>query len=254
MPGPEPAMPADAAASYDDDYGRWKDWRGEAFATLPAAVRDYLDKEIARLGPQPIRRVLEIGFGNGQFLRYARERGWQVSGTEAIAGLVGRARAAGFDAHPAAALESLPAGAFDLVVAFDVLEHIPQAELVGFLRAMGRCLAPAGVMLCRFPNGDSPFGRPFQNGDVTHRTIIGEAKLNYLARAAGLKVLSLRGEARPTVDRSPRMVLSRLVVRLLEWTIEPCIKRVMFPGWRFALFSPNSVARLCHAPPPPPGG
>lgn len=241
-------MPADAAA-YDEEYSRWKDWRGEAFGTLPADVRDYLDKEIARLGPQAIARVLEIGFGNGQFLRYARDRGWEVSGTEAIAELVERARAAGFDAHPAEALHTLPAAAFDLVAAFDVLEHIPQDDLPAFLRAMGRCLAPGGVMLCRFPNGDSPFGRPFQNGDVTHRTIIGEAKLNFLARAAGLKVLSLRGEARATVDRSPRMVLSRLVVRLLEWTVEPCIKRVMFPGWRFALFSPNSVARIAHGPP-----
>lgn len=241
-------MPADTAAAYDDDYSNWKDWQGEAFATLPAEVRDYLDKEIARLGAQPIRRVLEIGFGNGQFLRYAQDRGWQVTGTEAIAGLVARARTAGYDAHPAEALDTLPAAAFDLVVAFDVLEHIPQDDLPGFLRAMGRCLAPGGVMLCRFPNGDSPFGRPFQNGDVTHRTIIGEAKLNFLARAAGLAVLSLRGEARPTVDRSPRMVVSRLVVRLLELTIEPCIKRVMFPGWRFALFSPNSVARISHAP------
>lgn len=230
---------------YGDSYRAWKGWGSSIpFATLTAAQADYFGREIAALGGLPIGRVLDIGFGNGEFMHYCRSRGWQVSGTEIDPGLVELARQAGFDAHAAEALATLPEKSFDLVVAFDVLEHISQADLPGFLRQMAARMAPSGMLLCKFPNGDSPFGRPFQNGDVTHLTTLGEAKIRRLAGLAGLQVTRLAGEARPTVDRSWRMVVSRFVVRLLELTLEPCIKNVMFPGWKFALFSPNTVVAM----------
>jgi SAM-dependent methyltransferase len=233
--------PVDA---FDDGYAAWKNWLPESFATLASDERDYLDAEMDRLGPRPIRRVLEIGFGNGGFLRYARDRGWDVTGTEAIEALVARARAAGFDAHAADGLESLPIAGFDLIVAFDVLEHIPQQQGPAFLRALGRLLAPGGAILLRFPNADSPFGRPYQHGDVTHCTSVGEIKLRYFARAAGLVVSAFRGEVRRSIGRGWRSRLARLGIRLLERTVEPCIMYALFPNSSFSVFSPNSVAVL----------
>lgn len=234
-----------AVPGYGESYRAWKGWGSTIpFGSLTETQADYFRREIAALGGVSISRVLDIGFGNGEFMQYCRSRGWQVSGTEIDAGLVEMARQAGFDAHAAEALDGLPEKSYDLVVAFDVLEHISQAELPSFLRQMAARLAPAGLLLCKFPNGDSPFGRPFQNGDVTHLTTLGEAKIRRLAGLAGLQVMRLAGEARPDVDRSWRMVVSRFVVRVLELTLEPCIKNVMFPGWKFALFSPNTVVAM----------
>jgi SAM-dependent methyltransferase len=241
-------MPDAAPASFDDAYSTWKGWRAEDFGVLTVEQREYFDLEMRRLGDGAIQRVLEIGFGNGQFLSYARDRGWQAAGTEAIPELVERARTAGFEAYPAEALEQLPEAEFDLVAAFDVLEHIPHQQIPPFLRAAARCLAPGGAILCRFPNGDSPFGRPFQNGDVTHCTIIGESKLIFFARQTGLKVTQLGGEARPATGHGWRQWVARLVVRGLELTLEPCIKLALFPGWRFSMFSPNTVATLRRDP------
>jgi SAM-dependent methyltransferase len=235
------------AATFDDSYSAWKNWTRESFATLTPAAARYFDAELARLGPRRIRHALEIGFGNGTFLRYARDRGWDVSGTEAIPGLVERAREAGFDAHAADALDRLAAARFDLIVAFDVLEHIPQQHIPPFLRSLARLLAPGGSMLFRFPNADSPFGRPYQHGDVTHCTYVGEAKLRHLARVSGLTVVAFRGEVRRDDATDWRSRLARLGIRLLERTVEPCIMYGLFPGWSFALFSPNSVAVLEQA-------
>jgi SAM-dependent methyltransferase len=229
---------------FDDGYLGWKGWGLADFAVLTERDRAYFSLEVAALPQLRVARALDVGFGLGAFLRFGHERGWRMSGTEAIPALVEAAQAAGFDAYPAESLAALPAGSFDLITAFDVLEHIPLAELPDFLRTLGGLLSPGGILLCRFPNGDSPFGRPFQNGDPTHCTVIGEARMNHCARLAGLCVVRFAGEARPLTDRSWRMRVSRLIVRSLEATLEPCIKRVMFPGWRFALFSPNSVCAL----------
>jgi len=226
---------------FDAGYLDWKGWDLTQFAALSARERNYFQQEVAALPKQQIRRALDVGFGLGAFLAFGRERNWQMSGTEASLELVEAARIAGFDAYPADGLASLPAGEFDLITCFDVLEHIPLPDMTAFLLTLKARLSPGGVMLCRFPNGDSPFGRAFQNGDPTHCTVLGEARVNHVARQAGLQVIRFAGEARPTIDRSWRMVVSRLVVHTLERTLEPCIKRVMFPGWRFALFSPNSV-------------
>jgi 2-polyprenyl-3-methyl-5-hydroxy-6-metoxy-1,4-benzoquinol methylase len=232
---------------YGEEYRDWKGWTSDAkFAVLTSAQRDYFDSEMAcaNLTDLTISRVLEIGFGNGEFMRYGRERGWDIRGTEMNPHLVEAARRAGFEACSEAGVATMPDGLFDLIAAFDVLEHIPQADLPHFISMLAVKLKPNGALLCKFPNGDSPFGRPFQNGDITHVTILGEAKVVYLARVAGLRVARLAGEARSTRDRSWRMRVSRLVVRLLELTLEPCIKNVMFPGWKFALFSPNTVVVL----------
>lgn len=238
---------AAAEDAYGTGYLSYKGWDLGAFAAVSAAQRDYFSQEVAALPGLRVRRALDVGFGLGNFLGFGRERGWEMSGTEVIPELVAAARSAGFDAHPADCLADLPAGAFDLVTAFDVLEHIPEPELPGFLALLRDRLAPGGLLLCRFPNGDSPFGRPFQNGDPTHRTVIGEAKLNAMLPKAGLEIVRFAGEARSRMDRSWRMLVSLGVVRLLEMTLEPCIKRVMFPGWRFAMFSPNTVVAMRRA-------
>jgi SAM-dependent methyltransferase len=238
----------DGAQLSGADYLAWKGWDIARFGKPNEAERTYFAQEIARIPGLKAGSALDIGFGLGAFLGFGREQGWRMIGTEAIPVLVEAAQAAGFEAHPAEALATLPAASFDLVTLFDVLEHIDLEVLPGFLATIRSLLTADGVVLCRFPNGDSPFGRPFQNGDPTHRTVIGEARMNHIARLAGLQVVRFSGEARPLLDRSWRMRLSRMVVRLLELTLEPCLKRVLFPGWRFAMFSPNSVCVLRAAP------
>jgi len=226
---------------YGEDYLNFKGWDLADFARLKELERAYFAMEMAAFPQFRVTRALDIGFGLGAFLQFGRERGWQMSGTDAIPALVDAARAAGFDAHAADQLGSLSRNRFDLITAFDVLEHIPLTELPSFLGILATMLEPNGQLLCRFPNGDSPFGRPYQNGDPTHCTVLGEARMVYLARRAGLRVVRFAGEARPVNGMTWQKSLSRLVVRGLEVSVEPCIKHVLFPGWRFALFSPNSI-------------
>jgi SAM-dependent methyltransferase len=102
-------------------------------------------------------RLLEIGCGNGAFLRQfsAAQPGWQLTGTE-------------FDDKNRALIEAIPAtrlhcggldtldGQFDLVVAIHLLEHI--VDPVSLLREAAARLAPGGRIFLQVPNvQESPF-------------------------------------------------------------------------------------------------
>ncbi len=160
------------APAYVCAYLEWKHWRPENFGVLStqenADFAALLRK--AKVDLPDGSRVLEIGFGNGTFLQFGRQRRWKMHGTEVNRGLLDCAWETGFPVTETDTLEPFPSQAFEMVAAFDVMEHIPLEALPGFLSEVRRVLKPDGVFVARFPNGDSPFGRHIQNGDVTHRT------------------------------------------------------------------------------------
>jgi SAM-dependent methyltransferase len=218
-------------AEYDNDYLEWKAWVDQAFCVLTAEHSRYFAAEV-RKTKQPLpagSKVLEVGFGQGRFLAYARSQQWQVTGTELNPHLVERGKAMGLDVHQTQDLAQWADGSFDLVVAFDVLEHVPPAEALAFLRALFRVLRPGGCVLLRFPNGDSPFGLAHQNADVTHLNAIGRGKVLYWAQVLQADVLALHGQAQPLWGVGPVLTLYRLAV----WPVRTLLNlwvRVFFLG------------------------
>lgn len=185
-----------SAAGYGAGYLDWKHWNPENFGRLSqrenADFAAFLRKACVQI-PEGAP-VLEIGFGNGTFLEFGRSRGWQMQGTEINPALVECATRCGFHVAGAETLEDFPSQSFQMVAAFDVMEHIPLELLPGFLTDVRRVLKPGGYFLARFPNGDSALGRHIQNGDVTHKTAIGSIRARYLAAQAGMTVVFLDSE------------------------------------------------------------
>ena len=107
---------------------------------------------LERFPPAGARRLLDVGCGLGYFVAAARDAGWQAFGCDTSASWVARARElAGGDrialeeVHP-----GLFGGGFDLVTAWDVLEHIH--DPVPFLRTIAGLLAARGRVFIRTPN------------------------------------------------------------------------------------------------------
>lgn len=228
------------------DYIKWKGWvEGSSFSRLSRGDSDYFDAELreARRGRE-VKDVLEVGFGNGTFLGHARARGWNAVGLELLPELVEEARAAGFEAHPAEALQTLPEASFDAVVAFDVFEHIDPDESVDFLRSCRRLLRPGGAIVLRYPNADSPLGLPYQNGDPTHVNAIGVFKLQYYAEGAQLSVERFRGSARRGFSTSLVHGLHRITAGAVARVAGEIVRAVYFPGLPVVLWNGNVVAVL----------
>lgn len=180
-----------------DPYADWKGWVEGDFGRYSPFDARYFGWHMQRaMGtlPTPLQ-ALEIGFGNGSFMGWLQHCGHNVTGLEANPHLVDRARAAGFAAH--ADMSDLPAEAhFDLIAAFDVMEHVAVADTASMLSAWARRLRPGGRILLRFPNGESPFGLWMQHGDITHVQALGLSKVRQLCEQCGL-VLEHSGEGLP---------------------------------------------------------
>ena len=175
-------------------YVEWKRWDG-AFQTSDKEAR-YLAAEFQDI-PLRGRRVLEVGFGNGGFLAWARNEGAEVAGIELHAEMLDAARRQGFVALENSLAELASADArYDVVVAFDVIEHWDTAELIENFRHVRTLLAPGGLFLARFPNGQSPFGRAFQHGDFTHKSTLTTYKIEYLGATSGLDIVRISNPCR----------------------------------------------------------
>jgi SAM-dependent methyltransferase len=109
---------------------------------------------ITKLNGSQKGRLLDYGCGTGHFLAGAKKAGWQVAGLEPNA----RARQeaaerVGQPVEEPGALASLPAGSYDIVTLWHVLEHVH--TLNETLDQLIRVLRPGGKLLIAVPNVDS---------------------------------------------------------------------------------------------------
>jgi 2-polyprenyl-3-methyl-5-hydroxy-6-metoxy-1,4-benzoquinol methylase len=232
-----------------DQYIDWKDWRDDSFGRFDALEAQYYAEE-TDIAARPDARVLEIGFGNGPFIGWARSVDAEVFGVELNSILVARARAFlgknnAFQDLNDEMLAAL-AGTFSHVVAFDVIEHIHQSELPRFFAQISTLLAPDGRIFLRFPNGDSPFGRLHQHADPTHVTTVGGEKLRFFARQSGLTVEAIRAPKLPLTGSRLSRAFKRNLLHAGRCLVERVVGLLYFGGRTIPL-APNYFAILTRA-------
>ena len=197
-------------------YSEWKNW--DAFFTYSADDASYFDRELESM-PLSGKHVLEIGFGEGRFLGWAKDRGALVTGMERDALAIKAAREHDIkliDDEIQQHAQAKP-DHYALIVAFDVFEHLTIAQIDDHLAAIAQLLEPGGKLVLRYPNGQSPFGLPQQHGDVTHLTALSGAKIEQLAAPHGLGTYRYAGSAMPKGKGTVRIVRwsQRLARRLI---------------------------------------
>lgn len=101
--------------------------------------------------------LLDVGCGSGEFTHAAAAAGWRTVGVDPIADAAQAARDRGLDVRTGTLETADPGGGFDVVCAFHVLEHMPDAaEFLGSLAAHAR---PGGLVAVESPNWDSAIRR-----------------------------------------------------------------------------------------------
>lgn len=238
-------------------YNCFKAWKEGEFGHYKKHWAEYYRKELDALyANHSIRgscklRLLEIGFGNGSFLGWARDQGHTVFGVETNEFQLSTSERAGF--HTRGTLIELE-NAFDVrdldgVVAFDVFEHLAPAQLTDLLQDLHRLLKPGGWILARVPNGDSPFGRLNQHGDLTHVATLGSMSLRQLALASNLQLLYTGSPQTPIfhigVKHGIAALLSIITRGVFELPVQVLLNAYYpgnFPRW-YPL-SPNMVAQF----------
>lgn len=166
-----------------EHFGAWEDRKRvlyeRRFEALPAP----------RAGAD---RICDVGCADGQFLVLARGRGWAPTGIELNPPAAAKARERGLEVHEGMfeVAEDLPWGRFDLVTAWDCIEHTPQPA--AFARRLVRLLAPGGTLALTTLNADAlvarVFGMRWSMIVADHYTYWDPGSLRALLEASGLAV------------------------------------------------------------------
>jgi SAM-dependent methyltransferase len=229
-----------------DSYVGWKEWQEKSFGSFDFPQASYFRAETG-IESIPGLRVLEIGFGNGSFLGWAKSIGVEAYGVEVSSPLVERARALLGEGRVFLGLDDSRlmelAGTVSHVVAIDVIEHIELCALPTAFSRIHDLLLPGGRCILRFPNGDSPFGRINQHGDPTHVTTLGAEMLRYFATESGLQVQTIRAPALPIAGVSYARALKRCLILAGRFVVERTLSLLYFGGRRIPL-DPNYTAIL----------
>jgi SAM-dependent methyltransferase len=138
------------------------------------------------------RRLLDVGAGSGKLVRFLGARGVDAHGIEPSRALFDRFLS-GDAAFAHGTLDDLNASIarrFDIVTAFDVVEHV--ADPLGFLRGIATALRPGGVFFASMPDVESlparAFGRRWHFYNAYHLSYFAPRTF---ARAAALQGLHL---------------------------------------------------------------
>jgi 2-polyprenyl-3-methyl-5-hydroxy-6-metoxy-1,4-benzoquinol methylase len=158
-------------------------------------------EEIVRSVPGPPRgRLLDVGCGDGYFLRVMQELGWTVQGLEPDPRAAGFARAHGLEILEMP-IERAPLdrNGFDAITMSHVIEHVP--DPVAVLSDARRALKPGGILLVSTPNanswGHSMFGPSWYPLEPPrHFHIFRPENLAACAERAHLQVVDLRTTGR----------------------------------------------------------
>src|SRR5262245_27448521 len=121
-----------------------------------AHARAYTEQMIRRFGIDRRSRVVEIASNDGYLLQYFRARGVPVLGIEPAPNCAAVAREKGIETEVAffgretAGRVAAERGAADLLLANNVLAHVP--DLHDFVAGLAILLAPDGVLTLEFPH------------------------------------------------------------------------------------------------------
>jgi len=191
MTRPDTVTHRPTSADYRDDY----------FATLYGDVpgqtlidkgRDWLIRRFVERYSTG-GRLLEIGCGFGYLLGGFDAR-WQLHGTDISAHAAAMAQARLPHAHVVAAdiQEGIPfQGQFDVLIAVNVMEHLPQPEVA--MAAIATAMPVGSIFIAHLPTISSALSRWIYahtyESDPTHVYRPSGAQFNELVESAGFKTL-----------------------------------------------------------------
>lgn len=191
-------LPAIPSQDLDAFYARYSEshqpWTGRMTrvgalkAAKRRAGRNGIVNEIAKRRRLSGQRLLELGCSTGSFLLDARSAGASVSGVEIDR--VARefvSAELGIPCYTSVA-DAVVAGPFDIVVALNIIEHLPDPE--AFIGDVARMLTPGGLAVFFTPNGGQAdtlgAGWVGFRVDLDHLNYFSSATLSRLLVRAGL--------------------------------------------------------------------
>ena len=161
--------------------------------------------------------VLDLGCGNGVLLFAARQLGYrQLQGIDGSAEQVATAHRIGIaevrQGDLFAELSQTVSASRDVIVAYDVIEHLTKQDLLRLTAEVRRVLKPGGRWIIHAPNAESPFFGRIRYGDFTHELAFTRQSLTSVLKACGFADVAC-------VEDMPVVHGAKSLLRLVLWKL-----------------------------------
>ena len=203
----------------------------------------YFDQELKKINNLDKKKIIEIGYGKGFFLEWAKNKKLDIIGYEINE-----------EFHKIAKLNHKVilgdgrnisreiSDKFDLIILFDVVEHIDKEKLLSFFENLYELLNEKGEVLLRFPNGSSAAGLEYFNSDLTHFSFLNRRSLKMIAELNKFELIYYGNMERVSKFRSLKGKIFGRLVYLIRDFIEYIYGNLYF-GQKIPL-DPNVVGIL----------
>jgi 2-polyprenyl-3-methyl-5-hydroxy-6-metoxy-1,4-benzoquinol methylase len=205
----------------------------------------YIEQLISKYFPSDRNaEILDLGCGHGAFLYFLAKAGYaRISGVDTSPEQISKAHEFGIVnavCRPAFEyISNLQSESLDMVLLFDILEHLEPQELFDLLDQVYRVLRPGGVSLIHVPNGEGIFGMKIRFGDLTHVQAFTQNSVRQMLSTTGFSQIACY-EERPVIHG-----LKSLVRRVL-WELGTLNFRILLAaetGTTRAILSENLLVR-----------
>jgi SAM-dependent methyltransferase len=156
--------------------------------------------------------LLDVGCGRGNLLELFQKKGWRVLGTQVSRTAAGAARCRGVEVFCGELPEmDLPAGSFDVVTFYHVLEHLERPDR--YLRKAAELLRAGGFLVVEVPNFASPGFRVLKSRNFcldypNHLVFFTPSSLRCLLERSGFSIVGL---SHFSLEYSPFTTLQNLL-------------------------------------------
>jgi len=139
--------------------------------------------------------ILDAGCGHGALLSYLQSEGYRnavgIDGSKTQVDLAKKLGVSGVDEWNLFPYLTMHSGQFDLITAFDVIEHLKKNEVLEFLKLAFQALKSGGRLIVRTPNGASPFSGAYRYGDFTHELSFTRTSIQQIFTNAGFRSIEI---------------------------------------------------------------
>jgi 2-polyprenyl-3-methyl-5-hydroxy-6-metoxy-1,4-benzoquinol methylase len=181
------------------DCPTWKKIAGVLLIFFPG-LRSEQSLSVMDLNNNEKGKLLEIGCGNGNMLRFFHEMGWDVEGVDFDPEAVKTARKKDIEVYPGTIEEqNYSDNTFDIIVMNHLIEHIKNP--ISFLQECHRILRPGGQLVVITPNSHSFGHKKFKSAwrglePPRHLNIFSPYSMYNLLQRTGFKEIKLKTEVR----------------------------------------------------------
>lgn len=178
--------------SQNYDYSRYYTRINAAFEEDPRPIIYCTKKLLERFLPKDKSiKILDIGCGRGYLLMALQEMGYtnfigididesQIEGCikNNVPGILVENSEDFLNQHK---------NEYDVIILFDVLEHISTDNTISFLANIHSALKTNGILLCKVPNANNIIASRYRYNDWTHKTSFTEYSLDFVLYNAGFE-------------------------------------------------------------------